>query len=171
MPSKRNIQTVSNLKDKLLRSKSIVLADYKGLNVGQTNELKSELKKSGAEFQVAKNTLLKIAFKEVKLVSPDEVLVGATAILFCYEDEIAPIKALYEFFKKNELPKIKVGFLGKDPLTAEQVKSLAQLPDKLTLQAQVINRLKSPISGFVYVLKANLSKLVYVLEAIRKNKK
>ncbi len=170
MPSKRNIQTVSNLKDKLLRSKSIVLADYKGLNVGQTNELKSELKKSGAEFQVAKNTLLKIAFKEVKLVSPDEVLVGATAILFCYEDEIAPIKALYEFFKKNELPKIKVGFLGKDPLTAEQVKSLAQLPDKLTLQAQVISRLKSPISGFVYVLKANLSKLVYVLEAIRKNK-
>ena len=160
MPSEKNITAVNLLKTKLKESKSIVFADASGLSVNLQRELRQAVKLAGGELIVVKNTLLKLA------LGVKDLLPGPTITLLAYGDEIAPIKALAEFAKAHDLPKIKAGFLAKEPLTKEQVVALAQLPTKVELLAKTVWTLKSPISGFVNVLQGNLRKLVYVLKAV-----
>ena len=160
MPSEKNVATVNLLKTKLQQAKSIVFADASGLSVNLQRELRQKIKLAGGELIVAKNTLLKIA------LGVKDQLAGPTITLLAYDDEIAPIKALAEFAKAHELPKIKAGFLAKEPLTKDQVETLANLPTKIELLAKTVGTLQAPITGFVNVLQGNLRKLVYVLKAV-----
>ncbi len=160
MPNAKNVATVNLLKTKLKDAKSLVFADASGLSVNLQRELRQAVKLAGGELIVVKNTLLKLA------LGVKELLPGPTITLLAYEDEIAPIKALAEFAKVHELPKIKAGFLAKEPLTKEQVETLASLPTKIELLAKTIGSLKSPITGFVNVLAGNIRKLIYVLKAV-----
>lgn len=161
MPSKKNVATVNLLKTKLKDAKSIVFADASGLSVNLQRELRQAVKLAGGELIVVKNTLLQLA------LGIKELLPGPTITLLAYEDEIAPMKALAEFAKAHELPKIKAGFLAKEPLTKDQVEVLANLPTKIELLAKTVGSLKSPLSGIVNVLAANIRKLVYVLKAVK----
>ncbi|MBU2052134.1 MAG: 50S ribosomal protein L10 [Patescibacteria group bacterium] len=161
MPSEKNITTVNLLKTKLAQAKSIVLSDASGLSVNLQRELRQKVKLAGGELIVIKNTLLKLA------LGVKELLPGPTITLLAYEDEIAPIKALAEFAKAHELPKIKAGFLAKEPLSKEQVEMLANLPTKIELLGQTVATLNSPISGLVNVLAGNIRKLIYVLKAVK----
>ncbi|MFC1711566.1 50S ribosomal protein L10 [Patescibacteria group bacterium] len=172
MPSQKNIDKVSDLKTSLSEAKSIVLADYKGLNVEQMTKLRQQIKEAGGEITIIKNTLLKIGLKDNKydLSQAADVLTGPTAILFCFKDEIAPIKTLYEYAKENDLPKIKIGFLDKDFLSEDKVIALAKLPSLEVLQARLVGTLNSPTSNFVHVLKANLQGFLSILKQISKQK-
>jgi len=111
MPKPDKIYTVQNLVEKLKQAKAVVLADYHGLNVSQLAKLRQEVKKAGGEFEVVKNTLLNRAAEETKIKIDPEVLRGPTAVLWAYKDQIAPMKALMNFVKVNNLPKIKFGLL------------------------------------------------------------
>lgn len=166
MPSQKNLTTVSTLSEKLQKSKSVVLADYRGLSVNQQRKLRNQVKTSGGELIVAKNSLISLALKAEKYSLPAD-LTGPTLILFAYEDEIAPIKALVEFAKTNELPKAKLGFLAKEPLSADQIHQLAALPTRIELITKTVSTLKSPLNGIVNVLSGNFRKLVYALNAIK----
>ncbi len=171
MPSQKNINQVKEIQDKLNQAKSVVLADYRGLSVEKISDLRNRVKAVGGELKVNKNRLIKLAFTAANLtLETDEVLTGPTAILYAFADEIAPIKALYEFFKENDLPKIKVGFLAKEFLAEDRVINLAQLPSREQLQTQLVVILNSPIAGLVYALKGNLNKLVGVLKALQEKK-
>ena len=163
-------ETVKQLVEKMQRAKSIIIADYQGLDVASFTEVKNQLEKDNAEFTVAKNTLIAIAAKKAGYEVPPEALKGASAILFAYEDEITPIKDLAKFEKLYEKPTPKTGFLGKEVLSIERIKQLALLPSKLELQAKVVGALNSPISGIVGVLHGNLRNLVYVLSQVQKSK-
>ncbi|MCX6817088.1 MAG: 50S ribosomal protein L10 [Candidatus Beckwithbacteria bacterium] len=169
MPSQQNLTTVSTLAEKLQKSKSVVLSDYRGLTVNQQRQLRNQVKAVNAELIVAKNSLISLALKAEKYSLPAS-LTGPVMILFAYEDEIAPIKVLAEFAKTNELPKIKLGFLAKKPLTDTQVNQLASLPTKVELLAKTVGTLKSPLYGIVNVLAGNIRKLVYAISAIAKVK-
>jgi large subunit ribosomal protein L10 len=174
MPSPKNIQIVERLKEKLAKAKATVLVDYRGLKVNQLTALRKKIKEAGGEFQVAKNTLLKLGFKDDQLTPSTEELnfpfEGPTAILFCFEDEVAPLKTLYEFFKENNLPEIKFGFLAKEALTKDKVVELAQLPPKPALQGKLISVINQPITGLVYALKGNLRQLINLLKNIQEKR-
>lgn len=164
MPNEKNLTTVNLLKTKISQAKSIVFADASGLNVNLQRELRQAVKLAGGELIVVKNTLLKLALDQA-------VLPGPTLTLFAYDDEIAPLKALAEFAKSHDLPKIKAGFLAKDPLTKEQVETLANLPTKIELLSKMVGSLQAPVFGLVNVLQGNLRKLVYVLKAVSEHDK
>jgi len=166
MPSQKNQDTVKLLQEKLQQSKSIVLADYRGLTANQQRKLRNQVKAVQGELIVAKNSLISLALKAEKYSLPSS-LQGPTLILFAYEDEIAPLKALAEFAKTNELPKVKLGFIAKDTLTADQLNQLANLPTKVELLAKTVGSLKSPLNGLVNVLSGNFRKLVYALQAVK----
>lgn len=163
-------ETVAKLAEKMQTSKSMVLADYSGLNVASFQEVKNQLENDEAEFTVAKNTLLALAAKRAGYDIPSEALTGSTAILFAYGDEILPIKDLKTFEKKFEKPTPKIGFLGAELLSAEKITQLGLLPSKEELQAKVVGSLASPIVGIVGVLQANIRNLVYALDQIQKSK-
>lgn len=172
MPSKKNISEVENLATKLEKSKSVVLADYKGLTVAQITKLRNQISDSGAEMKVTKNTLLSLALTKAGFPKEEikDQLLGPTATIFSYEDEVAPLKITAEFGKDNQFPSFKAGFLGKTFLSADKVKELSQLPSREVLLAKLVGTLNAPLYGLAVVLQGNLRKLVYVLKAIEKNK-
>jgi len=167
MPKQKNIDTVATLSEKLARAKSLILTDYRGLTHKQAEELHKALKKVEAEYVVAKNSLLSIASNAGSHKVTPEDLIGPTGALLSYGDEIAPLKELYKTIKALTLPKVKFGFISGKRYDATEVETIAKLPTKEVLQAQVVGRLNGPIYGLVYDLNYNLQKLVYVLGQIR----
>lgn len=176
MPSQKKQDQVKALSEKLSRAKAFFLADYRGLKHQQLETLKKSLKKADGELVVAKNTLLRIALKENKAVDADamqsmEVLLKEpTATLFAYGDEMGPVKALADFIKANQLPKVKIGMFSGKLATEADFKKLASLPSKEVLLATLAMRLKGPVYGLHYAMRWNLQRLVIALDAVKSKK-
>ena len=173
MPNAKNKELVKTLKLKISKAKSIILADYIGISAAAANELRTKIKETKAEATVAKNTLLKVALKEEKVENKDleKDLKGSTMAIFSYEDSIAPIKVIFDFAKKFELPKIKSAIIDGIYTTAEQVEAISKLPNKEQLIAQVLGGLKTPLYGLNNVLNGTKRKFVYALSALAEKKK
>lgn len=160
-------QVVNEIKEKLERAASIVLVDYRGLNVQEVTELRKKAREVGVEYKVYKNTLMTRAMKELGIEGLDGYLEGPNAIAFGYDDPVTPAKVMAGFAKDHDKLEIKVGMLENRVISLDEVKALADLPAKEVLVAQVLGTLNAPITGFVNVLQGNIRKLVYVLDAIK----
>jgi len=163
--------SLTELKEKVSRAKSMVMTDYRGLTMLKLQELRSTLGRS-AEYTVAKNTILAKALNEAGIDSVTaDTFVGPTAVLFSYEDEVGPLKVLTKFsLTSNELPALKGGILDKLVLSKDRVKALSKLPSKDQLRAQVVGTLAAPLTGLVTVLNGNIRNLVYALNQIKEQK-
>jgi len=173
MPSEKKIQIVENLKEKLAQTKGIILTDYQGLPVPEVETLRKSLQEAGASYQIVKNTLLNLALKNsAQLFSSSALqLTGPTAIVLSHEDEIAPLKVLYDFAKEHQTLTVKGGFFEGVWLLGKRLKEIALLPSREVLLARVVGMVQSPIIRFVSVAKSNQIGLVRVLQAEAKNSK
>lgn len=169
----KKVETVAKLKEKLEKTKALFLADYRGLTHQQLESLRKTLKKIGAEFVVAKNTLLKIAIRQLDNKAIEQLepkLKNPTATLFAFGDEIAAIKEVARFIKSVQLPKIKIGFFAGKIATEADFQKLATIPTRDVLLATLVIRLKSPLYGLHYALRWNIQRLATVLENIKGKK-
>src|SRR5690606_4679710 len=111
---------VEEITEKLKKSKTTVLTDYRGLNVAEVTELRKQLREAGVEFKVLKNTMSRRAAEAAGFTELEQHLVGPTAFAFSYEDVVAPAKVLYKFAKDHEALEIKAGLLEGEYVTVEQ---------------------------------------------------
>lgn len=162
--------TVSEVRQKFEKAISVVLADYRGLNVLEVTELRKKLREAGVEYKVIKNTLTSLAAKDAKIEGLDQFLSGPTAIAFSYGDLVTPAKILSGFAKDHKNLSLKGGVLEGKVIGADLVKALAELPSREVLLGQVAGMLQSPMRGLVNVLSGPLRGFVYAVEAIRKQK-
>lgn len=161
---------VAEIKGKINTSIVTLIVNYQGLNVAEMTALRRKLREAGVEFKVVKNTLTHRAIQELGLEGLYPVLEGPTAIAYSADDPVAPAKILMEVAKNKKTFQIKAGVLQGKVIGPEEVKALADLPSKEELLAKVVGVFQAPIAGLVNVLAGNLRNLVYVLEAIRKQK-
>jgi large subunit ribosomal protein L10 len=161
---------VAEFAEKLKLAKAAFLADYRGLNVEQANDLRRKLQAVGVEYRVVKNTLLRLAAKDTAVACLDEHLVGPTAIALVTEDPVAPAKALIEFAKQNNVFELKAGMLNGKLLVAADIKALAELPSREELLAKMLGSMSAPATNFVGVLAAVPRSFVQVLAAIKDQK-
>lgn len=147
-------QVVSEIADKFRNSKAAVLVDYRGLNVAEATELRSQLREAGVDFKVYKNTMVRRATADADLTGLDEVLVGPTALAFSEDDVVAPAKVLNNFAKDHEALEIKGGVVEGEVATLEQIKELATLPDYEGLVSMFLSVLQAPIRNFAYATQA-----------------
>ena len=161
---------IQEIVEKINRSQSMVLCDYRGLNVAQVTELRRRLREAGVEYKVLKNTMVRFAAREAGIDGLDDILNGPTAVAFGISDPVAPAKIISEFAKTNDKLQIKAGVLDKKVLTAENVKALADIPPREVLLSMVLRGMQGPISGLVNVLQGNIRNLAYVLAAIQEKK-
>src|SRR3989344_1775827 len=166
----KKIDQVKELTTKLEKAKALVITDYTGLTHKQLEELRRTLKKTQAELTISKNTLLKRALLDVKKSISDTHLQGATATLFAYADEVAPLKALIKFFKDATHGTVRAGLLGATELSAAEVERLSTLPSREQLLSQLVGQLKAPLYGLHNALSWNIRKLVYSLNVIKEKK-
>ena len=163
-------QNVQEISEKLQQSVTAVITDYRGLNVSQATKLRNELREVNIEYKVLKNTLTKIAAKNLGIKGLDQYLEGPTAIAFSNEDPVAPAKILAKYAKDFKNLEIKGGVLEGKVVSMEQVKALADLPSREELLSQVLRGLQSPLTGMANVLVGPLRNLVNVFEAIKEKK-
>ena len=170
MDRAEKIRFVEDMKDRLERAKASFLVNYKGLNVEAMNKLRKELRKAGAEFQVVKNRLLKLAAESTDTAGLQEYMKGPTAVAISYEDPIAPAKAIVEFAKENDQLEIKAGQISGKIIDVETVKRLAELPSREILLAQTLSVMQAVPTSFVRVLNGIIVQLLYALKAIEQKK-
>ena len=145
---------VAEIKEKFDRAQTVVLVDYRGLNVAEDTELRNQLRKAGVEYAVLKNTMINLAIEGKGIDAVKAHLEGPTAVAFGYEDMIAPAKILSEFAKKSKKLTIKCGVCDGAYLDEAGVQALATLPSKETLIAKIMGSMMSSVSKFVYCVEA-----------------
>jgi large subunit ribosomal protein L10 len=171
MPTKEKKQEIINdLKEKFKSSKSVVLVNYRGLDVATMTKIRRRLKDSGSELKIAKNTLALIAAKEAGLEGLEASLEGPTAMAFGMNDVVAPAKIMLEFMREFKQLEIKSGLLEGKFIQDKEVRQLASLPSREVLLSKVMSGMQAPLYGLVNSLQGNLRNFVNVLEAIRKQK-
>lgn len=163
-------QVVAELAGTLASAKAAFLADYRGLNVEKLTQLRRELRGSGAEYRVVKNTLLRLAAKGTDMECMSAMLEGPTAVAIVPQDPVAPAKVLADFAKANAKFALKGGALGGKVLSADDVRALAELPSREVLLGRMLGSLNAPVTNFVGVLAAVPRSLVQVLAAIQEKK-
>lgn len=169
MATQQKIDAVATLTEKVSKAKVMVLADYRGLKHKQLEELRRSLKKSNGEFMIAKNRLVLRALGD-RAESLKEALNNETAVLFAYEDEVAPLKELLKFFKAAGMGKTKAGLMGSTFMSDADVTKLATLPSREILLGKLVGQLNAPIQGLHYALQWNMNKLVWALNAVKGKK-
>ncbi|MFH1136275.1 MAG: 50S ribosomal protein L10 [Pseudomonadota bacterium] len=170
MKRQKKEDVVAQLSKVLDEAQAVFVADFKGLSVGKMSELRRKIGQAGGEFQVAKNTLAKIAAKGTDAECISGLLHGNNGLGTTIKEPAAFAKALVEFAKTNDKFVIKGGGLGGRLLDFNQVKAMADLPPREVLLAMMLGAMNAVPGGFVRVLAAVPQKLVYALAAIRDSK-
>ena len=165
---KNNI--VSDLKQNIEKKKSLVFIGFDGIDVRELTDFRETLKEQGNELKVAKKSLMKIALESKNIDFDPRKLEGEVAMVFGYEDELAPSKLSYNFSKKNQNVKILGGFLEDTFYEMGDIIKLAQLPSKEQLLGMLVGTLSAPATNLVGVLSGNMRKLVFAISQIRDQK-
>lgn len=146
------------------------LLDYKGISVPQVTELRSKVRENGGEYLVVKNTLALRAIQGKPLEALGSWFAGPTAVVFSDGDPVPLAKALTEFAKGAPMVQFKGAMVERQPVAAEQIKEIADLPSRQELIAKLVFMLQSPIARFVRSLGAIPQQFVSVLDQIAKSK-
>lgn len=145
---------VAEIKEKLEKAQSVVLAKYQGLTVEEDTLLRKNLREAGVEYKVYKNTLVTLAAKELGIEGIDEYLEGPVSIAFGYDDVTAPARILNDFAKDHKALELKAGIVDGELYDSAKLQQLATIPSKEVLIAKLLGSIKSPISSFARVISA-----------------
>ena len=170
MPSVKNINSVKELSVKLDKAKAIYFTDYLGLDVVSVTKLRKNFVEKDVEFTVAKNTLIKLAAKEVGISGIDEFLEGPTAIAFSYDDPTDPARVIKEFLKDFDKPSVKGMIFDGEIFTSDQFDKIANLSSKEQLLSKLVGMLNSPMSKLSSVLNSSVSGLLGRLTQLNSKK-
>lgn len=158
---------VSDLQEKLLKSDSLIFADFTGLSVAKTRDFRQKIKKLGATLKVTKKTLIRRALKNPAadpIVGPESKT--PVSVIFSSGDIVELAKTVNNF-SKTEALKVLGGFLGNKFLTAADVATLAKLSSRQDLLARLVRTVQAPLYNLVVVLQGNLRNLVCVLDGVK----
>ncbi|MGL5084389.1 MAG: 50S ribosomal protein L10 [Clostridium sp.] len=145
---------VAEIKEKLEKAQSVVLASYQGLTVEEDTTLRKSLREAGVEYKVYKNSLVILAAKELGIEGISEYLEGPVSIAFGYEDATAPARVLFDFAKSHKKLELKAGIVDSVIYNKEHIEKLATIPSKEVLIAKLLGSFKAPLSSLACLLNA-----------------
>lgn len=159
-------QIIDRLEEALARCSVAILTDYRGLTTPEITTLRRRLQESGSEYKVVKNTLAQLAATQAGKTALVNAFAGPIAIALGYGDITVPAKVVADFISESKTSlSIKGGFTGDRLLTTAEVMSLATLPPREILIAQLLGQLNSPIATLLTYLTTPLSGMIGVLQA------
>lgn len=145
---------VEDIKNLINSSKSIVLVDYRGINVSQDTALRKEMRNNNVVYKVIKNTLFKKACEQLGIDGFDDALNGTTAFAFGLDDESVAPRMIKNAMKDYTSLSIKAGFYNGKAIDKNAVITLASIPSKEQLVAQLLYVLNAPVASLARAFKA-----------------
>lgn len=163
--------TVESLTNNLQQAKGVVFANFQGLTVAESEELRKNCREQGVKVLATKKTLLKRALDSIGLGEVDSKgFLGGVATFVAEQDEVSAARIVSNYAKNHELVSIFGGILEGKFIPTIQVKNLASLPSRDELLSKMVGSLNAPISGLVNVFAGNLRNLLGVLNNIKNTK-
>lgn len=162
MPSQKVLeqkqQVVNDLAERIQGSVAGVIVSYEGITVEEDTKLRRELREAGVQYTVVKNTLIKRAAEKAGLSGVDEVLNGTSAIATSKEDYVAAARILQKFADGHKTFSVKTGYLDNEVISLDKIQSLAKLPSREVLLANVLGAFQAPIASFARAVQAIVDK-------------
>ena len=155
----QKIKEVDELAEKISKAKVVLLTDYRGINVEDVTGIRAKLRGVNTEYRVIKNNITRRALDKCGFEGLDDLLEGPTAVILGYDDYLDASKIIYEYAKDNENYKIKGGIIEGKVVSTEEIITLAKLPSRETLIAQLAG-----------ALLGNVTKLAVALDQVRLQK-
>ena len=170
MATNQKKETVEFLEKAMSNSKGIYFTNYAGLDVGQMTQLRNEFRKEDVLYKVTKNTLTKIAAKNMELVDVSDLLVGQIGVAYSENDPSAPARVIKSFSKENkDLDVVGIIFEGKR-FEGVEFKAIANLPTREDLYSKILSAMSQPMTNIASTLNGAMSKLAYTLESLKQTK-
>jgi large subunit ribosomal protein L10 len=166
MNKEQKAAVVEEIADELKGSDAIFAVDYRGISVPQVAELRDKLRDADASFRVVKNRLTLRAAEKAGTSGLDGLLEGPTALTFVRGDAAVAAKAINDFSRSADVLEFKGGLLGEQTLTVDEIKTIARLPARDVLNAQLVGMVASPLTGLVRGLNALISGIAIQLQQI-----
>lgn len=160
---------VAEINAEVTNAQAIILAEYRGLEVGDMTVLRAKARGAGVYFRVLKNTLARRAVEGTPFADLAAHMVGPLAYGIS-DDPVAVAKVLNEFAKGNEKFTIKAGAMANQVMTPKEVASLATMPSREELLAKLLGTMQAPVAKFVRTLNEVPTKFVRGLAAVRDQK-
>jgi large subunit ribosomal protein L10 len=157
---------VSEIAAQLGKAQAVIVAEYRGLDVGAVTDLRVKARKSGVYLRVLKNTLARRAVKGTPFEKLSDQMVGPLMYGIA-QDPVAGAKALAAFAKDNDLFVIKAGAMANSLMSAKDVKVLATMPSREELLATLVGTMQAPIAKLVRTMNEVPGKFVRTLAAVR----
>ncbi|KLL12634.1 MULTISPECIES: 50S ribosomal protein L10 [Protofrankia] len=166
MAKPEKVAAVTEIADSFRGASAAVLTEYRGLTVSQLTELRRSLGE-GTQYAVVKNTLTKIAAGQVGINGLDDLLVGPTAVAFVTGDPVEAAKGLRDFARANPALVVKGGVVEGRPVSADDIRKLADLESREVLLAKLAGALNGSLAKAVGLFAAPLSQTARLAEALR----
>jgi large subunit ribosomal protein L10 len=170
MNREEKAQAISEFTEGIGSATNAFVLDFKGITVPQVTELRKQVRESGSEYVVIKNTLALIAVKDTPLTKLSGYFTGMTAVAYNTTDAVALAKVLTKFAKDVPAVQFKGAMLGGQVVAATEVQNIANLPSREELVSKLLFLLQSPIRGLATVLAANIRNLAVVIDQVRQQK-
>jgi large subunit ribosomal protein L10 len=164
-PRPEKVAVVDEVRARLTDADAVLMTEYRGLNVTALADLRRQLRERGGEYKVYKNTLVRLATREVVAGGLDELLVGPVALTFVKGDAAAVAKTLRDYARTNPHLVLKGGLLGERVISAADVTTLADLPSREQVLAQLAGLLEAPVRELAGLLDAVPRTFAYGLQA------
>jgi large subunit ribosomal protein L10 len=166
------VEMVEELHGIFSRAKSVVVANYQGIDAEGITALRVHMRSRSVDFRVVKNTLARRAVKDTSLEVLGDDFRGPISIFVGFEDAIAPAKALSDFAKSDgaKSPEVICGVVEGKKVSPGEVQALAELPSRDEMISQMLSVFQGPTTNFVGVFSSLLRKLVGTLDAVREKK-
>ncbi len=170
MPKQEKIQMVEKIKDNLIGSNGLVLADFKGLTVSELESLRKKVLKEGGSAKVIKNTLLEKAFEASNMNGMDQYLKENTIVFSSKEDILKILKVLVDYSKDHNKFSLKAGYIDGQAFNKDGVIAMSKMPSRKELLSMVAGGINSVISSFIGTLNGVMTAFVGTIEALEKKK-
>lgn len=165
---------VREIAERFKKYPNFFITSFADIGVTEMEELRKSLKKDTSAYMVTKNTMLKQAMKKSGIsIGIEEItasITGSCGVLFTKEDPVAASRILVGFSKNHDRLKIRAGFVNGETISCDTIKFMSTLPSREVLLATAFAAMKSPVTGFVGILRNLLTNLVGVVDAISKKK-
>ncbi|ALQ51527.1 50S ribosomal protein L10 [Nitrosomonas ureae] len=160
---------VAEVSTQITNAQAIIIAEYRGLEVGQLTQLRAKTRESGIYFRVIKNSLVRRAVADTPYAELAKHMVGPLAYGIG-TDPVAAAKVLHEFSKGNDKFVIKVGAIGEQVISRDEITALAALPSRDELLSKLLGTMQAPIAKFVQTLNEVPTRFVRGLAMVRDSK-
>jgi large subunit ribosomal protein L10 len=144
---------VAEVSAEVAKAQTLVVAEYRGIEVGDLTALRKKAREGGVYLRVLKNTLVRRAVADTQFAGLADQMVGPLIYAFS-ADAVASAKVLNDFAKSNDKLVLKAGCYGSKILDKAGVQALASIPSREELLAKLLGVMQAPVSGFVGALAA-----------------